>query len=162
MENCYTFLSQRMKYVSLALMVALPMLAGANDRIGHVEAVADTLYFYPQVSDRQISLTVAGESIRWQESIRSDEIYGLSLSDRPLADGLYTYELIASPDIDQSLLSVAQSDRELVLDLDQLEQSETYRQVGQFTVSGGEIRSFDQEERFQRDFDRVQMEMGEK
>ncbi len=135
--------------ISTVMVFAINATA-ANDRVGEVEARLDTLSFYPEVYYQQLELTVAGNETRWQQTFGPNEIAEFSLPDQPLADGLYRYESLASPPVDEATREFARSDRELILALDQLEQESTFRQVGRFEVVDGEILLLKDAEEIQR------------
>lgn len=141
------FSNFHVRLIVIGLVLAFCTNVSAKNPVGDVEVLFDTIQFFPEVDYQQLTLTVAGEDNRWQESFGPTEEVSLLISDFP--DGQYRYELIAAPAADQAAQELARNDMELIQKLDRLERDSTFRQTGRFEVVSGEILLIDDVEDLQ-------------
>lgn len=124
------------RLVTVSLVVMCSHVAAAN-RVGEVVALSDTLQLYPEVDYQQLTLTIIGDEVRWEEIFGPNEIAEFSNLVANFPDGQYLYELIASPNLDPHHGDLAESDRESTLEMERLERTNTFQQSGQFVIEGG-------------------------
>ena len=102
--------------------------------------------FSPQVPFAELELTVAGAGVHWQRRSGSASSVSFTLSDADLSDGLYRYELIASPAYDEAAWEAAEGDAEALQALEAEERAQSFRLAGRFRVVDGELKTLRREE----------------
>jgi hypothetical protein len=134
-----------MKKVAIISICVFALLMGGahaqEDAVGSVEIGYEYLSVIPVVSYGELRITVSGGGVYVEERFSPGEITDLYFG--RLRDGRYTYEIIASPDVDQTGIEDDNGDQLITPDMEEEEKEQTYVQSGSFEVVDGEIKPKD-------------------
>ncbi len=121
-----------------ALMVLCGTASAQDGPVGSVQLDYDSLSIMPAVSSAEMRMTISGEGVYWQKRYDPDGMISVSTSRLP--DGQYSYEIIASPEVDEAAWAEADGNEALERKLEQKEKARTYIQSGSFEIFDGAIQ----------------------
>lgn len=124
--------------VAGALMVFCGTASALDGPVGSLELGTNSLSIMPAVPYAELSMTISGEGVYLEEKYGPGGMAAVYTGQLP--DGQYSYEIIASPEVDEVAMAEADGDDAMERELEQQEKAQTYIQSGSFKVVDGEIQ----------------------
>ncbi len=124
--------------VAGALMVFCGTASAQGGPVGSLELGTNSLSIMPAVPYAELGMTISGEGVYLEEKYGPGGMAAVYTGQLP--DGQYSYEIIASPEVDEAAMEEADGDDAMERELEQQEKAQTYIQSGNFEVVGGEIQ----------------------
>lgn len=121
-----------------ALMLLYGTASAQTGSVGSVDVGSNSLTVNPAVPYAEMRLTVSGEGVYWEEYFAPDEFVSADTSQLP--DGQYSYEIIASPLVDEADMEKVDGNDPLNPTIDRDEKARTYIQSGSFKVVDGGLQ----------------------